>query len=162
MTTALASIASHPSTKTVDNPHMTMTSNDVLNVLLQGFLDEDGSMNGEEDNCIDDDGAVDHDKLEEYMDRQERENERKRNLLIALMSIAELEDQEQLAADAVDLRRHREQFSGLGSKKGGRRTFGFDLASFPGTHGKHSGSNFGARRSSTIAARNQFEEWKDH
>jgi hypothetical protein len=109
MTTALASIASHPFSQPVDNPHMTMTSNDVLNAFLQGFLDEDGSMIGEEDDCIDDDGAVDGDKLEEFMDRQEAENERKRNLLVSMMNIVELEDQEQREFDAVDLRRHRER-----------------------------------------------------
>jgi hypothetical protein len=101
------------SPQTADNPHMTMTSNDVLNAFFQGFLDEDGCMIGEEDDCIDDDGAVDDDKLEELMDRQEAENERKRNLLVSLMNIVELEDQEQREADAVDLRRHREQFRGL-------------------------------------------------
>ena len=78
-------------------------------------------MIGEEDDCIDDDCAVDDDKLQEYMDRQETENERKRNLLVSFMNIVELEDQEQLAADAVDLRHHREQFRGLGGKKGERR-----------------------------------------
>ena len=112
MTTTLASIASHPSTETLGNPHMTMTSNDVLNAFLQGFLDEDGSMIGEEDDCINDDGAVDDDKLQEYMDRQEAENERRRNLLVSMMNIVELEDQEQREANAVDLRRHRERFRG--------------------------------------------------
>ena len=38
MTTALASIASHPSTETIGNPHMTMTSNDVLNAFCRVFL----------------------------------------------------------------------------------------------------------------------------
>ena len=69
-------------------------------------------MIGEEDDCINDDGAVDDDKLQEYMDRQEAENERKRNLLVSMMNIVELEDQEQREADAVDLRRHRERFRG--------------------------------------------------
>jgi hypothetical protein len=122
MTTALAAIASRPFSQTLNNPHMTMTSNDVLNSFLQGLLDEDDSMIGEEDDCIDDDGAVDDDKLEELMDWQEAENERKRNLLVSMMNIIELEDQEQREADAVDLRCHREQFLGLGSKKGGRRS----------------------------------------
>ena len=117
MTTALAAIASHPFSQTVNNPHMTMTSNDVLNAFLWGLLDEDGSMIGEEDDCINDD-----DKLEEFTDRQEAENERKKNLLVSMINIVELEDQEQREADAVDLRRHREQFRGLGSKKGERRS----------------------------------------
>jgi hypothetical protein len=65
-------------------------------------------MIGEEDDCIDDDGVVDDDKLEEFMDRQEAENERKRNLLGSMINIVELEDQEQREADAVDLRRHHE------------------------------------------------------
>ena len=94
-----------------------MTSNDVLNAFLWGLLDEDGSMIGEEDDCINDD-----DKLEEFTDRQEAENERKKNLLVSMINIVELEDQEQREADAVDLRRHREQFRGLGSKKGERRS----------------------------------------
>ena len=76
----------HIASLTVDNSRMTMMSNDILNaafLFLQGLLDEDGSMIGEEDDCIDDDGAVNDDKLEEFMDRQEAEIERKRNLLVS-------------------------------------------------------------------------------
>jgi hypothetical protein len=128
MTTAVVVIAPLLSTQPVDNPHMTMTSNDVLNVLLQGFLDEDCSMVGEEDDCIDDDGAVDDDKLEDLMDRQEAENERKRNLLVSMINIVELEDQEHREADAVYLRRHREQFPGQQREKRrkGKRQWYFD------------------------------------
>ena len=122
MTTALAADSSHRFTQTVDNSRMTMMSNDILNAFLQGLLDEDGSMIGEEDDCIDDNGAVDDDKIEEFMDRQEAENERKRNLLVSMMYIVELEDQEQREADAVDLRRHHEQFCGQQSKKGERES----------------------------------------
>ena len=99
-------------------------SNDILNAFFQGFLDEDGSLIvGEEDDCIDNDGAVDDDKLEEFMVQQEAEDERKRNLLVSFMNIVELEDQEQREFDAVELRRcHREQFRGQQWKKGERRS----------------------------------------
>ena len=46
--------------------------------VFEGLLDEDGSLIGEEDDCIDDDGAVDDDKLKEFIVQQEAENERKR------------------------------------------------------------------------------------
>ncbi len=93
-----------------------MMSNDALNAFYQVLLDEDGSLLGEEDDCIDDNGAVDDDKLEEYLARQEAADERKRNLLSTLMNIVELVDQEQREFDAVDLRRHRERFHGQREK----------------------------------------------
>ena len=50
--------------------------------------------------------------------QQEAEDVRKRNLLVSsLMNIVELEDQEQREIDAVDFRRHREQFCGQQRKK---------------------------------------------
>jgi hypothetical protein len=77
MTTALAAISSHCFTESIGNSQMTMMSNDDMNVLYQGLLDEDGSRIGEEDGCIDDkNGAVDDDKLEELMARQEPAYER--------------------------------------------------------------------------------------
>jgi hypothetical protein len=87
-------------------------TNDALNVFYQGLLGEDGSMVGDGDDLIDNDGVVDDDKLEEYTARQEAANERKRNVLVSVMNIVELEDQEQRELDTVDLRRHRERFCG--------------------------------------------------
>jgi hypothetical protein len=95
-------------------------SNDALNVFYQGLLEEDGSMVGDEDNLIDDNGVVDDDKLEEYTPRQEAADERKRNVLVSLMNIVELEDQEQREFDAVDLTRHHQRFRGHQRKKGER------------------------------------------
>jgi hypothetical protein len=97
-------------------------SNDALNVFYQGLLEEDGSMVGDEDDLIDDNGVVDDDKLEEYTARQEvaDERKRKRNVLVSLMNIVELEDQERRELDAVDLTRHHERFRGHQRKKGER------------------------------------------
>ena len=120
MTTALAATSSYRTTKTIHNSRSTMMSNDALNAFFQGLVDEDGSLLGDEDDVVDDDGAVNDDKLEEYVARQEAADERKRNLLSTLMNIVELEDQEQREFDAVDLRRHREIFRGLHRKKGER------------------------------------------
>jgi hypothetical protein len=72
-----------------------MMSNDALNAFFQGLVDEDGSLLGDEDDVVDDDGAVNDDKLEEYVARQEAEDGRKRNLLSTLMNIVEIEDREQ-------------------------------------------------------------------
>ena len=94
-----------------------MMSNDALNAFYQGLLDEDGSLLVEEDDCIDDDGAVDDDKLEEFLAQQEAADERKRNLLVSLMNIVELEDQEQREFDAVDPRRRHERFRGQQRKR---------------------------------------------
>ena len=80
-------------------------------------MDEDGSLPGNVDDCIDDNGAVDDDKLKVCMARQEAADERKRNLLSTLMNIFEQEDQEQQEFDSLDLRRHRERFRGLQRKK---------------------------------------------
>ena len=117
MTTALQSTSQHCITESIGNSHLTMMSNNALNAFYQGLLDDDGCLLGEEDDWIDNDGAVDDDKLEEFMAHQEAADERKRNLLASLMSIVELEDQEQREFDAVDLRRHRERFRGLRRKK---------------------------------------------
>jgi hypothetical protein len=91
-----------------------MMSNDALNAFYRGLLDKDGSLVGDED------GAVDDDQLEEYRARQDAADERKKNHLISLMNIVELEDHEQREFYAVDLRRHREQFRGQQTKKGER------------------------------------------
>ena len=80
-----------------------MMSNDVLNEFYQRLLDKDGVL-GEECDYIDDD------KREACMAQQEAEDERRRNLLLALMHTVELEAQEQRKADAEDLRCHRERF----------------------------------------------------
>ena len=72
-----------------------MMSNDALNAFFQGLVDEDGSLLGDEDDVVDDDGAVNDDKLEEYVARQEAEDGRKRNLLSTWMNIVEIEDREQ-------------------------------------------------------------------
>jgi hypothetical protein len=106
---SLAATSSYYTTKDVSNPHRRMTPNKVLNAFYQGLLDEHGVL-GEEGKYIDDSGAVDDDKLEVYTSRQEAEHEIKRNLLLKSINIVELEDQEQSVFDAVDLRRHREQF----------------------------------------------------
>ena len=37
-----------------------MIANDTLNSFYQGLVDEDGSLPGDVDDCIDDDGTVDH------------------------------------------------------------------------------------------------------
>ena len=95
MTTALAATSSYRTTKTIHNSHSTMMSNDALNAFFQGLVDEDGSLLGDEDDVVDDDGAVNDDKLEEYVARQEAEDGRKRNLLSTLMNIVEIEDREQ-------------------------------------------------------------------
>jgi hypothetical protein len=95
MTTALAATSSYRTTKTIHSSHSTMMSNDALNAFFQGLVDEDGSLLGDEDDVVDDDGAVNDDKLEEYVARQEAEDGRKRNLLSTLMNIVEIEDREQ-------------------------------------------------------------------
>jgi hypothetical protein len=76
MTTALAATSSYRIYKQSINPHGKMDTNDALNAFYEGFLDEDGYF-GNEDDCIDDDGAVDDDKLEEYMAQQAAADERK-------------------------------------------------------------------------------------
>ncbi|KAI2499538.1 Plant transposon protein [Fragilaria crotonensis] len=93
-----------------------MDTNDALNAFYEGLLDEDGYL-GNEDDCIDDDGAVDDDKLEEYMAQQAAADERKRNVLLTMMGMVELEDEEQKEFDAIDLRRHRERFRGRRKKR---------------------------------------------
>ncbi|KAI2513546.1 hypothetical protein MHU86_686 [Fragilaria crotonensis] len=93
-----------------------MDTNDALNAFYEGLLDEDGYL-GNEDDCIDDDGAVDDDKLEEYMAQQAAADERKRNVLLTMMGMVELEDKEQKEFDAIDLRRHRERFRGRRKKR---------------------------------------------
>ncbi|KAI2504923.1 hypothetical protein MHU86_9532 [Fragilaria crotonensis] len=108
MTTALAATSSYCIYKHSINPHRRMDTNDALNAFYEGLLDEDGYL-GNEDDCIDDDGAVDDDKLEEYM-AQQAADERKRNVLLTMMGMVELEDKEQKEFDAIDLRRHRERF----------------------------------------------------
>ena len=91
-----------------------MTSNDDLKAFWEGLADKDGFWGEDEDDYIDDDGAVDDDKLKVYMARQEAADERKRNLLSTLMYYVELEDdQEQREFDSLDLRCHRERFRGL-------------------------------------------------
>jgi hypothetical protein len=93
-----------------------MMENDALNAFCEGLLDEDGYL-GDEDDFIDDDGAVDDDKLEECMARQAATDERKRNVLLTIMSIVDLEDEEQKEFDARDLSRHRERFRGHRKKR---------------------------------------------
>ena len=83
---------------------------------MQGLRDEDDVL-GEEEGYIDDDGAVDNDKRDAYMARQEEEEERKRNLLLTLMNAVEIEALEQREADAEDLRRHRQRFLGQREKR---------------------------------------------
>ena len=82
-----------------------------------GLVDEDGSLPGDVEDCIDNDGTVDNDKLEGYLARQEAADERKRNLLSKLMNFVELEDQEQREFDSLDLQRHCKQFRGLQREK---------------------------------------------
>jgi hypothetical protein len=91
-------------------------SNNALNTFFQGLLDKDGSFS-DEDDYIDDLGAVDDEKLDRKMAREEAADERKRNILLSLMHIAELEEQEQREFDAVDLKRHREEFRGRRKKR---------------------------------------------
>ena len=118
MTTALAAISSNRNTKQIDTPHTTIMSNHTLNAFLQGLLDKDDVL-GEEEGCIDDDGAVDDDKCKAYMARQEEEEEkeRKRNLLLTVMQTVEIEYLEQSEADAEDLRIHCQQFLSSQRKK---------------------------------------------
>ena len=119
MTMSLQATSSYCTTEDTHIPHRTMISNDVLNAFQQGLVDEDGSLRGDEDDCIDDNGAVDDEKLEVCMARQEAADERKRNLLSILMNIFELEDQEQREFDSLDLQLHREPpFRGLQWKEG--------------------------------------------
>ena len=118
MTTSLRSITTHCITRSVGNYLLTMMSNDDLNTFWEGLADEDEFWGEDEDDYIDDDGAVDDDKLELCMARQEAVDERKRKLLSTLMYFVELEDQEQRDFDSLDLRRHRERFRGLQRKKG--------------------------------------------
>ena len=77
MTTALAVTSSFHITKHSNSPHGTMMENDALNAFCEVLLDEDGYL-GDEDDFIDDDGAVDDDKLEECMARQAATDERGR------------------------------------------------------------------------------------
>jgi hypothetical protein len=90
----LSAISSHRDTKAMDNPHRRMILNDVLNAFYGGCLDEDCFL-GEEEDYIDDDGAVDDDKRDAYMACQEAEEERKQNLLLTLIQTVKLEAQEQ-------------------------------------------------------------------
>ena len=117
MTTSLRSITTHCITRSVSNYRLTMMSNDDLNTFWEGLADEDEFWGEDEDDYIDDDGAVDDDKLELCMARQEAVDERKRKLLSTLMYYVELEDQEQQEFDLLDLRRHCEQFCRLQRKK---------------------------------------------
>jgi hypothetical protein len=119
MTTALAAISSNRNTKILVTPHRNMMmSNHTLNVFLQGPRDKDDVL-GEEEGYIDDDGAVDDDKRNAYMARQEdKEEERKWNLLLTLMNAVEIEAlEQQREADAEDRRRHRQRFLGQRGKK---------------------------------------------
>ena len=63
MRTSLQSITTHCITRSVGNSRLTMMSNDDLNAFWQGLVDEDGFWGEDEDDYIDDDGAVDDEKL---------------------------------------------------------------------------------------------------
>ena len=117
MTMSLQATSSYCTTEDTPIPHRTMISYDVQNGFYQGLVDEDGSLPGDVDDCVDDDGAVDNAKLEVYVARQEAADERKRNLLSTLMNFVELEDEEQREFDSLDLQRHRERFRGLQREK---------------------------------------------
>ena len=116
MTTTLGAISSNRNTKPISTPQTTIMSNHTLNAILQGFLDKDVVFE-DSDDFINDDGAVDDDKLEAYMARQEEEEERKRNLLLTLMQKVQIEDLEQREVDAEVLRRHRQRFLGQRKKR---------------------------------------------
>ena len=88
-----------------------------VNAFYEGFVDEDGFGGDDEDDCIDDDGAVDNDKLEEHIAHQEAAYEKKRNLLLSLMQIVEDEEMDKTEADAVAFCRSREQFRCQNRKK---------------------------------------------
>ena len=94
MTSVLAMTSSYQTTETIGNSCLTMICN-ALNAFYQGLVDEHGSLLGEEDNCIDDNSAVDIDKLKGNMAQQEVEDKQKKNLQSTLMNIVDLEDQEQ-------------------------------------------------------------------
>ena len=87
-----------------------------LNAILQGFLDRDEGLD-DVDDFIDDVGAVDEDRREAYMARQEEEEERKRNLLLTLINMVELDSLEQREVDAEVLRRRRQRFLGWREKR---------------------------------------------
>ena len=53
MTMSLQATSSYCTTEDTPIPHRTMISNDVLNAFYQGLVDEDGSLPGDEDDCID-------------------------------------------------------------------------------------------------------------
>ena len=94
-----------------------MMSNNDLNAFFEGLVDEDGRGGDDEHDCIDDNGAVDDDELEEHIAHQEAAYERKRNLLLSLMQIVEDEEMDKTEADAVTFCRSREQFRCQNRKK---------------------------------------------
>ena len=115
MTTTLEAISSNRNTKPISTPQTTIMSNHTLNAILQGFLDKDVVFE-DSDDFINDDGAVDDDKHEAYMAREEAEEERKRNLLLTLMNMVEIKALEQREADAEVVRRRRQRFLARGKK----------------------------------------------
>jgi hypothetical protein len=121
MTTALQSISQHCITESIGDTHLTMMSNDDLNAICEALLDKDGFLGEDEDEFIDDDGAVDDDALEEHIAHQDAAYVRKRNLLFSLMKIVKDEEMDKTEVDAVAF---REQFcrQHRGNKKGERRS----------------------------------------
>ena len=60
-----------------------MMSNDDLNAFWEGLADKDGFWGEDEDDYIDDDGAVNDDDLDEQIAHHEAAYERKRNRLLS-------------------------------------------------------------------------------
>ena len=78
-----------------------MMSNNALNAFYEGLVDEDGFGGDDEDDCIDDNGVVNDDELEEHIAHQEAAYERKKHLLLSLMQIVKDEEMDETEADAV-------------------------------------------------------------
>ena len=70
-------------------------------MFYEGLVDEDCFLSDDEDDCIDDDGAVDDDALKEHIAHQGAAYERKRNLHLALMQIVEHEEMNHTEPDSV-------------------------------------------------------------
>ena len=83
MTTSLQSFTTHCITRSVGNSHLTMMSNDDLNAVWEGLADEDWFWGEDENDYINDDGAVNDDDLDEQIAHHEAAYERKRNRLLS-------------------------------------------------------------------------------
>ena len=110
MTSSLQLTSQQSSTKSIGNSCLTMMPNDDLNAFYEGLVDEDGFLGADVDDCIDENGAVDDDALEEHIAHLGAAYVRKRNLLLSLMQIVEQEVVEEAEADAVAFHSFREQF----------------------------------------------------